>query len=209
MAWNKKIRPICSVDGCDNPHDSRGYCVKHITRLRRYGDVHTTQRVQLTDIDFEKKFWQKAILTSDIDKCWEWQRARKKYGYGEVGLRLDNPYIKLKTPLVKAHRLAYAIYYKQDPGALFVMHKCDNPSCINPHHLTLGTCKDNNQDKAVKGRAPRGETHYHAKLTEAEVGAIRQQYHAGVNYKEIATNFSIHPNTVSPVVNGKRWGHIE
>lgn len=81
--------------------------------------------------------------TVERNGCWEWQRARNKLGYGNVGHAG-------KTWL--SHRLAYMLHHKIDLGDLIVCHRCDNPPCINPDHLFLGTKKDNARDMADKGR---------------------------------------------------------
>lgn len=90
----------------------------------------------------EWRFWTK-VLPVDSG-CWEWQGHRLPKGYGHFrGLTAKN---------VKAHRFAYELLVGPIPDGLRVLHRCDNPPCVNPVHLFLGTDKDNSDDKIAKGR---------------------------------------------------------
>ncbi|MCH8067616.1 MAG: HNH endonuclease [Nanoarchaeota archaeon] len=91
--------------------------------------------------------YQKTNFFSKVDKskdCWEWQARRSPDGYGEVGLN-HKRYL--------AHRVSYSISNGYIPQGMFVCHKCDNPPCVNPDHLFLGTADDNMKDMVSKGRA--------------------------------------------------------
>lgn len=91
-----------------------------------------------------RRLFDKALIG---DGCWEWQGAKAKQGYGLLAIDYRNRL---------AHRLAYHAWYGIDPGDLFVCHHCDNPSCIRPDHLFLGTAADNTQDAVIKGRTRNG-----------------------------------------------------
>lgn len=90
---------------------------------------------------------QKKIILNNIDKkemgCWEWTGSLTPPGYGQVYFNGKN---------YRAHRLAYFAFNGEFDKSLFVCHKCDNPKCVNPKHLFLGTCKDNTHDSINKGR---------------------------------------------------------
>lgn len=81
----------------------------------------------------------------DDNGCWNWQRQKEKGGYGKFRTAFNSKWYK-------AHREAYRHFYGSIPSGLHVLHKCDNPSCVNPSHLFLGTHLDNILDRVRKGR---------------------------------------------------------
>lgn len=97
---------------------------------------------------FWAKVWMPYDAHWDIDICWIWLATKDQKGYGRYGLR---------GKLWHAHRAAYLFHYGKCPDELYVLHSCDNPSCVNPAHLWLGTNQDNMDDKVAKGRQIRGQ----------------------------------------------------
>jgi hypothetical protein len=92
-----------------------------------------------------ERFWSKvAYVGAGPDDCWEWDASRDKYGYGQFSMG--------HSECDPAHRVAYALAHGAVPAGLFVCHSCDNPPCVNPSHLWLGTAADNNRDRDLKGR---------------------------------------------------------
>ena len=85
-------------------------------------------------------FWEKVKKT---DTCWEWTAAKNEKGYGVFGIGKETD---------KAHRISYRLLVSEIPQGLFVCHKCDNPKCVNPDHLFLGTAQDNVKDMILKKR---------------------------------------------------------
>lgn len=79
------------------------------------------------------------------DQCWPWLGSKNYFGYG---------WFRLNGKTTKAHRVAWLLWRGKIPDGMCVLHECDNPSCVNPKHLWIGTKGDNNRDKALKGRAP-------------------------------------------------------
>ena len=84
------------------------------------------------------------------------------------------------------------------------MHSCDNPPCVNPAHLSIGTRDDNNQDKQRKGRHPHGDTHHWTKLSEQQVAEIRGLLATGMTGNRIAAQYGVDQSTVSNIKTGKR-----
>ena len=150
-----------------------------------------------SDKTFVDRFWQK-VKKGGVDDCWIWKPSAKNGGYGSI-----------LTPIgiVKAHRLSYVIHYGIFDWSLHVLHVCDNPACVNPKHLFIGTAKDNMQDKIRKGRAnyPAGEKHSRALLTETQIRLIRQDRRS---QKEIASAYGISQPHVSLIKSRKIWAHV-
>ena len=138
---------------------------------------------------FEQKF-------EKTEGCWEWHAGRNGNGYGAM-------YIGQKK--VFAHRLSYELYIGRIPDNLCVLHKCDNPGCVNPEHLFLGTRKDNMVDKVSKDRQARGEKAGNVKLNSEKVVKVREMYSYGYLQQEIADSFGITNQTVSAICAKKTW----
>lgn len=133
------------------------------------------------------------------DGCWTWKGYKRPGGYGEAyfGKKPDRE-------RVLAHRLAYEVMIGP-PGKALVCHKCDNPSCVNPAHLFLGTIQDNMDDRNTKGRQARGERNAPAKLTEDQVRAIRADPRMNT---EIAKDYGVFETTISSIKHRHTWKHV-
>ena len=136
-------------------------------------------------------------------ECWAWTGSRLKrngrYTYGVFSI---------KRRQVRATRLAWAIRHGSPPGDLIVCHRCDNPACVNPDHLFLGTHADNMADKVHKGRQVRGERHYRSKLTATDIVEIRRRVANGETQTSVASDYGIRSNNVSFIVNRVTWKHV-
>lgn len=141
-----------------------------------------------------ERFWSK-VGRRGIDECWEWQGAPSGSGYGQLRLG-GNP--------IKAHRLSYYLARHQDPGELLVCHTCDNPICVNPLHLFLGTDADNVADREAKHRRPppQGERNGRAILTEEMIQLIRASREANI---ALAARFGVSDVAISYARSGKTW----
>ncbi len=107
-----------------------------------------------------------------------------------------------------AHRLAYKMFNGELRDDLVVRHTCDNPPCVNPEHLLIGTNKDNTQDAVSRGRMDRGSNRWSALLCEEDVPDIRQRLDAGETCISIAVLYSVDRSTISMIKRGKTWRHV-
>jgi hypothetical protein len=150
----------------------------------------------------EERF-QRHYIQGDPNECWEWQAGRDKDGYGSIGNGTGRS--------IKAHRYAYERTYGAILPSMVVMHTCDNPPCVNPNHLRMGTHRENSQDKIRKGRADssKGASHHSAVLDREKVLQIRQlSTSGGYSQQELAAMFGVKQNTISRTISRKTWKGI-
>lgn len=138
------------------------------------------------------------------DDCWNWTGMIDAKGYAII-------WDGKKT--LRANRVSYALHVGEPPPDLLVCHHCDNPSCVNPSHLFLGTAADNNADRDAKGRhghgpLPAGEKHPAAKLTNADVRDIRAALASGGSWRRTAKRFGVSKKTIGDIKMGRRWAHV-
>lgn len=145
---------------------------------------------------FEKKF-----VKGGANDCWEWIGSKDRYGYGHI--QLDG------WPQL-AHRISYQLYVGEIPIGLLICHHCDNPSCVRPDHLFLGTDADNTRDCISKGRLSdrSGENNGQAKLTNEDIRTILAMWANGTRGIDIAREFGVTKSTISKIVRGDAWTHI-
>lgn|SRR3990167_1566979 len=118
---------------------------------------------------------------------------------------------KYKGRLIGAHRASWIFHRGIIPKKLFVCHKCDNPRCINPAHLFLGTAKDNSQDIIKKGRWPdrRGENSPLHKLNNEKVKQIRNKIQLGFNQTQLAEEYKTSTRNIRKIRDFKSWANVE
>ncbi len=145
----------------------------------------------------------KSLVCRFLDKCdrpkrgcWEWTAYKDSEGYGRVTIGGGHS--------TYAHRLSWRLWRGEIPRGLCICHKCDNPGCVRPDHLFLGTPKDNVHDSITKQRhrlcAPR------AKLTTAQVQEIRALYSSGAEtQKSLSHIFGVDRSTIGYIVRNKVW----
>ena len=152
--------------------------------------------------ELKKRFLAKIKKSSE---CWGWIGNRNSKGYGQI---------KLDGVQTLAHRVSWQLFKGNIPEKMCVCHKCDNPSCVNPVHLFLGTTKDNMQDMIQKGRSnycggahTYGEKNVSAKITSNDVLIIRELA-THFTQSKIAKKFRISQMQISRIVRGKHWQHV-
>lgn len=147
----------------------------------------------------EERFWTKVDRSpghGPRGDCWRWTGAVNDDGYGSVGV---------DRHVVGAHRVAYQLGVGVIPEGAQVLHRCDNPACVRPDHLFLGTHADNMCDMAAKDRSTHGERSARHKLTEAEVRAIRADPRPQVR---IAAELGVAPAYISQIKSRKIWRRV-
>ncbi len=153
-------------------------------------------------LSLEDRFWAK-VDTSNIRGCWEWT-GKKSDGYGS--LRHNNRYLR-------ASRVSWLLEFGELDDDQFVLHKCDNPACVNPKHLFLGDQKANMKDMNSKGRGrwpgptspAYGESHGMVKLTREQVEEIRKRYTPRNRVGALAREFGITRSHLWRIALGENW----
>ncbi len=146
-----------------------------------------------------RRFWDKVDKRGTAD-CWEWLASKNEFGYGRFG------YGRVAS---RAHRVSWILHYGDIADGMDVCHTCDNPACVNPTHLFLGTAKDNMSDASQKGRMAHGEKHYRSKLTEEQVIQARIEYRAGgVTHQELADRYGVAKAVIGYMLRRQTWSHI-
>jgi hypothetical protein len=141
-------------------------------------------------------FWAR-VSKGDPEGCWLWTGQTDQRGYGLV---------TVSGKRFRAHRLAWELANGSSPGDMFVCHACDNPPCVNPAHLWLGTCRDNNHDMIAKGRHRAGRAETQARLTEE---IVRQIKSSPERTTIIAERFGLRHSTVSAIRRGQNWAWVK
>ena len=187
----------CSVDGCEKEVMARGVCSTHYMQLRRAKLIPVGTRVRGT---VEERFWKHVDKSGD---CWTWTGSLKSEGYGRLGAGGKS------GRYLCAHRVSYEIHHGEIPEGMVVMHSCDNPACVNPNHLSVGTYSENTQQACDKGRMKSlflsGEAHSGAVLTDDLVRKIRS---SSLKNSQLAREIGCSQNIISSVRLGKTWQHV-
>ena len=143
-----------------------------------------------------ERFGEKYVVRDD--GCWEWTAARHEKGYGIIGVG--------GSRTSRAHRVSWQLHRGPIPAGKLVCHSCDNPACVNPAHLFIGTAKDNSQDMLSKGRCRlpnnRGERASWAKLTAAQARDIATRR---MSARRFANLYGVSRSAVFRIWEGKNW----
>ena len=137
------------------------------------------------------RFWEKVAKS---EGCWLWTATKTRRGYGHV---------RVGRRLVSAHRVSWVLANGEIPAGLSVCHRCDNPACVNPAHLFLGTHAENIQDAAAKGRMAHGERAARARLTALDVRWIRA--YAAYPARVVGKAFGVGHACIWSIRSGRTW----
>lgn len=154
------------------------------------------------------------VVKGDADSCWTWNGWKDSDGYGRfrVGKRK-----------IVAHQYSYIMHTGEIPSGMVVMHTCDNPWCVNPVHLKVGTNRQNVDDMLLKGRQRKGDNHPRkmspelfargssvgsAKLMESDIPAIRRRLKCGESSRSIASSYGVGHVAILRIKSGKTWWHV-
>lgn len=151
--------------------------------------------------------WENKTSEPDENGCINWLGALDKDGYGRIKPK--------NGKRMRTHRFAYQKHFGMIPEKMFVCHHCDNPSCVTPEHLWLGTAKDNALDRAKKGRGARNNLAGcpmkmlpNSKLSKSDVLEIRKLLESKNTMIHIAHIFNVHKSAIYNIKHGKTWYHI-
>jgi len=160
------------------------------------------------------RFWS-YVNVAGANDCWTWTAAKTKTGYGYFNIRLNDQYQQ-----IGAHKVSLIIQNISIPKGMVVMHTCDNPSCVNPNHLQLGTYKDNSRDMIEKKRNThlRGEKHIHAVITDDIARKIKSEViiltdipgrkTKKTNFSQVAKKYNVRRHIVESIAYNLAWKHI-
>lgn len=197
----------CEVDGCERSHNARGYCFGHYERWKKLGHADVDRPLNThvgSDTSLADRIQRRIDPNLGADECWLWRGAlggtkrRTGVGYGKFtvnGKQYD------------AHRVSYELHTGTTiPEGMQIRHSCDNPLCVNPQHLSVGTNADNVGDMVSRGRQTLGERNPQARLTEADVRAIRT---SSASVGDLAREYSVTVATIYGVLARRRWQHVD
>lgn len=182
---------------CDAKAVAQGYCNKHYHKAISAGIIAVQKPKRRTPkgLPLNVRLDMNSELNAETG-CIEWTGYKTDLGYGMIGI---------SKKIEPAYRVAFALRNGPIPDGLDVLHRCDNPPCINPDHLFLGTQRDNVADMVTKQRHAKGEMKYNAKLTNEQIPRIRSDTRFN---REIAADYGVDPTVISRIKRGLGWKHV-
>ena len=142
----------------------------------------------------DEQFWSRVTKTNG---CWLWTGGKCR-GYGMI---------KYKGKHTKSHVVSWLIHFGNIAQGKCVLHRCDNPSCVRPDHLFLGTNQENQADKVSKHRQARGSRHGNASLSELDVIAIRRRSGTETR-RRLASEYDTSVNAINKIISRQTWRHL-
>lgn len=146
---------------------------------------------------------EQALDSYEVDAstgCWNWTRGKTSCGYGHYAVSGRQG---------RAHRLFYEHLVGEIPSRMHVCHRCDNPLCVNPEHLFVGSSAANTADKVSKGRQARGAELPQSRFSELQVRAVRELHAtSGWTFGELAVVFAVTRPAIAAIVHRRTWRHV-
>lgn len=153
-----------------------------------------------------RKYRNRPLVPWQVDPasgCYVWASVSSQ--------RSARPYLKSRRLGIQAlaYRVIYEVMVGPIPDGAHLLHSCDNPACVNPAHLRVGTHADNMRDMAERNRCMHGESHYRARLTSDNVAQIKRRLRLGESVSTLAVAYSVDQSTVSKIKIGAQWRRVE
>jgi hypothetical protein len=211
----KYFRNICkpcnSKRACqyqkDNPEKRKAYAnsyARAVGRVREYPCEHCGKmcykKYALAFCSDRCRFLSSVLMSENVNECWVWMGGVNARGYGKASM--DGKFIP-------AHRMSYILFFGEIPDGKLVCHACDNPPCVKPAHLWIGTTQENTKDMVKKRRHIFGEKSSVSKLSSQDVRDILALERLGINQAVIGEKFNISAGHVNNIVKKRVWKHIE
>lgn len=193
----------CLVQSCDREKYRNGYCVAHNARLTRLGDVQADRPLQSRAKNGEPMAWLLAHVEYAESGCLIWPFYRDDKGYASI--------VRNGVSTSGSMVMCAAAHGGAPTSGHETAHSCGNghEGCIHPQHLRWATRKENGEDKVRHGRSIRGEAASLAKITQADVVAIKANLRLGRRQKDIAVEFGVSPQLISAIKNGHCWSWLD
>lgn len=163
-----------------------------------------SRHLRIEDISFpnteKNRFYSKILIPKNDNGCMEWIGTKCSDGYGHFRNKKGN------APT--AHRYSYILHYGSFTGSI-VCHSCDNPKCVRPDHLFLGTVLDNIKDRDMKNRTSKGTNRTNAKLNDKDVRIIRERLKNGDTIASLSKRYEVTDSVISKVKYNQTWKHVK
>lgn len=157
--------------------------------------------IQVDEERLERWFWPK-VARDDVSGCWIWKGTKNTMGYGRFR-------VVPQGRSVAAHRMMYQLTKGPIPDGMCVLHRCDNPSCVNPACLEVGTSAKNSRQMVERGRSAKGSRHGSAVLTREIVRQIRHLSDNGLkSQRRMAEIFGVSQRAIGFVCRRETWTHV-